>query len=60
MTIRYGTQEWAVTVNGEEVVSLTDINDLETLNPTRAMFAVTLSGFIDIAPGDTFTFEYVG
>jgi hypothetical protein len=59
MTIRYGNQEWAVTVNGEEVVSLTDVNDRETLNPTTAMFAATFSGFIDIESGDTFTFERV-
>lgn len=59
MIIQHGDQEWAVTVNGEEVTSLEDQNGGETLDPTRAVSATTLSGFIDIEAGDTISFHLV-
>ena len=59
MTIRHGQQEWAVSVNGEEIQTLSDVNDRETLDPTRAVSATTFSGFIDIETGDTITFERI-
>jgi hypothetical protein len=59
MTIKYGTQHWFVSINGDEVESMQDINDEKTFNPLRVVSATTASGFIDVEIGDTFTFERI-
>ena len=59
MTIRHGRQEWAVSVNGQEIETLSDERGNDTLDPRLAVSATTFSGFIDIEAGDTITFERI-